>query len=113
MMKNHNLAQAISDVGMYEFRRQIKYKSVWNRRYVEFVDTFYPSSKLCSCCNHKKDKLGLNERTYKCEHCRMKMDRDLNAAKNLEQFYTASSAGIYAFGDGSSSNASLISPSLN
>lgn len=54
MMKNHNLAQAISDVGMYEFRRHINYKSVWNRRYAEFVDTFYPSSKLCSCCNHKK-----------------------------------------------------------
>lgn len=61
MMKNHNLAQAISDVGMYEFRRQIEYKSIWNRRYVKFVDTFYPSSKLCSCCGHKKDKLGLDE----------------------------------------------------
>jgi len=63
MMKNHNLAQAISDVGFYEFRRQIDYKSTWNRRYVEYVDTFYPSSKLCSCCGHKKDKLGLGERT--------------------------------------------------
>ena len=115
MMKNHNLAQAISDVGLYEFRRQIEYKSVWNRRYVEFVDTFYPSSKICSCCNHKKDKLGLDERTFICSNCGMEMDRDLNAAKNLEQFYTGSSLGIQAFGDGSSlkSEKTLVSPSLN
>lgn len=115
MMKNHNLAQAISDVGFYEFRRMIDYKSIWNRRYVEYVDTFYPSSKLCSCCGHKKDKLSLDERTYSCSNCGIKMDRDLNAAKNIEQFYTASSAGIYAFGDGSSfvGESQLVSPSLN
>lgn len=43
------------------------------------------------------------------------MDRDLNAAKNLEQLYTSSSEGIYAFGDGSSleSEKTLVSPSLN
>ena len=113
MMKNHKLAQAISDVGMYEFRRQIDYKSIWNRRLVIYADQYFPSSKQCSCCGHKKDKLGLDERTYSCSNCGMNMDRDYNAAKNLEQLYTGSSLGIHAFGDGSSSNASLVSPSLN
>lgn len=113
MMKNHKLAQAISDVGMYEFKRQIDYKSVWNRRLVIYADQYFPSSKQCSCCGHKKDKLGLDERTYSCSNCGMNMDRDLNAAKNLEQLYIASSAGIYAFGDGSSSSENLVSPSLN
>lgn len=115
MMKNHKLAQAITDVGMYEFKRQINYKSIWNRRFVIYADQYFPSSKQCSCCGHKKDKLGLDERTYSCSQCGINMDRDLNAAKNLEQLYTASSAGIYAFGDGSSpSNASCkVSPSLN
>lgn len=113
MMKNHKLAQAISDVGMSEFRRMIDYKSVWNRRLIIYADQYFPSSKQCSCCGHKKDKLGLDERTYSCSNCGMEIDRDLNAAKNLEQLYTASSAGIYAFGDGSSSSENLVSPSLN
>lgn len=116
MMKNHRLAQAISDVGMYEFRRQIEYKAKWNRRLVIYADQYFPSSKQCSCCGHKKDKLRLDERTYSCSSCDMKMDRDLNAAKNLEQLYTASSAGIYAFGDGSSIyqvSPDGFSPSLN
>lgn len=115
MMKNHKLAQAISDVGMYEFKRQIDYKSVWNRRLVIYADQYFPSSKQCSCCGNKKDKLRLDERTYSCSNCGMNMDRDLNAAKNLEQLYTPSSGGIYAFGDGSSSNRASgeVSPSLN
>lgn len=90
IIKNHNLAQAIFDVGMYEFKRQINYKSIWNRRLLVYVDQYFPSSKQCSCCGHKKDKLRLSERTYSCSNCGMNMDRDLNAAKNLEQFYTGS-----------------------
>ena len=98
MMKNHKLARANSDVGYYEFRRQIEYKAKWNGREVKFVDTFFPSTKLCSCCGHKRE-ITLKERTYKCDNCGLEMDRDLNAAKNLEQFYTVSSTGINACGD--------------
>jgi putative transposase len=98
MMKNHKLAQALSDVSFYEFRRQIEYKAKWNGRQVIFVDKFYPSSKLCSSCGQKKENLKLSDRTYKCD-CGLIMDRDLNAAKNLEQFYTVSSTGINACGD--------------
>ena len=89
--------------------------SVFVYFYFEPPYQYFPSSKQCSCCGHKKDKLGLDERTYSCSNCGMNMDRDLNAAKNLEQLYTASSAGIYAFGDGSSlkSEKTLVSPSLN
>jgi putative transposase len=98
MMKNHKLARANSDVGYYEFRRQIEYKAKWNGREVKFVDTFFPSTKLCSCCGHKKE-ISLDERTYKCDNCDMIMDRDLNAAKNLEKIYTGSFSGINACGD--------------
>lgn len=113
MMKNHCLAQTISDVGLFEFRRQIEYKAKWNGRKVIFADTFYPSSKLCSCCGWKNSDLKLTDRVFECKNCDMKIDRDLNASLNLKQIYTGSSSGIYASGDGSSSNASLISPSLN
>lgn len=98
MMKNHKLAQAISDVSFYEFRRQIEYKAKWNNKQVIFVDKFYPSSKLCSSCSRKKENLNLSDRIYKCD-CGLIMDRDLNAAKNLEKFYTDSSSEINACGD--------------
>lgn len=44
---------------------------------------FYPSSKTCSACGAAKAKLSLSERTYRCEHCGLQIDRDLNAARNL------------------------------
>ena len=55
---------------------------------IEFIeaDRFYPSSKICSCCGEVKKKLLLSERTYKCEYCGLTIDRDLNAAKNLEKY---------------------------
>jgi putative transposase len=112
MMKNHKLAQAISDIGLFEFRRQIEYKAKWNGRKVIFADTFFPSSKTCSCCGWKNSDLKLTDRIFECKMCDMKIDRDLNASLNLKQIYTGSSSGIYASGDGSSSNASLVSPLL-
>ena len=98
MMKNHKLSQAISDVSFYEFRRQLEYKAKWNNRQIIFVDKFFPSSKMCSSCGKKKEDLKLSYRTYKCD-CGLVIDRDLNAAKNLERFYTESFSGINACGD--------------
>jgi putative transposase len=83
MVKNHKLAQAISDVGFSEFRRQLEYKSKWYGSEVIVADRFYASSKICSCCGNKKDKLKLSERVYECYACGSKIDRDLNASKNL------------------------------
>ena len=85
MLKNHHLAQAIADVGLYEFRRQLQYKGVWYGCEVFLADRFFPSSKQCSNCGTLKDHLGLGERTYRCEICGWVMDRDWNAAINLEQ----------------------------
>jgi putative transposase len=84
MMKNHHLAQAIADAGMYEFRGQLAYKGQWYGCEVLLADRFFPSTKRCSQCGNEKG-IGLAERVYCCEHCGQVMDRDLNAAINLEQ----------------------------
>jgi len=102
MMKNHRLAQAIADVGMYEFRRQLTYKSAWYGCQVFLANRFFPSTKRCSQCGQVKDNIGLGEREYHCEYCGILVDRDLNAAINLEQLLdktTASSAESYACGE--------------
>jgi len=84
MMKNRHLAQAITDVGMYEFRRQLQYKGQWYGCEVFLAERFFPSTKRCSQCGNEQE-LSLAERVYSCEVCGQVMDRDLNAAMNLEQ----------------------------
>jgi putative transposase len=96
MVQNHHLAQAIADVGFYEFRRQMVYKGQWYGCQVILADPFYPSSKRCSQCGNIKVEMGLSERVYICDHCGLTIDRDLNAALNLEQLTTGSSPERYA-----------------
>ena len=100
MLKNHKLAKAICDVGFYEFRRQIEYKAKWYGRQVIFADTFYPSSKLCSCCGWRNNTLTLKDRVFQCKNCDNKIDRDLNASLNLKSLHTGGSSGIYACEEG-------------
>ena len=83
MVKNHCLARAISDVGMYELRRQLEYKAKFRGCKLIFADRFFPSSKTCSDCGLKKDVLSLAERTFVCENGCIPINRDVNAAKNL------------------------------
>jgi len=83
MLKNHHLAQAISDVGFAEFRRQLIYKAAWYGSQVMVASRWEPSSKICSGCGAVKAELTLSERVYRCETCGLTLDRDLNAAVNL------------------------------
>ncbi len=85
MIKNHHLASAILDGGFYEFRRQLEYKCKWNGVELVIADRWFASSKTCSCCGHKQD-MPLKKRVFVCEKCGQVMDRDLNAAINLNNY---------------------------
>jgi putative transposase len=93
MLKNHKLARAISDIGFYEFRRQLEYKCKMNDVELIIADRWFPSTKLCRFCG-SLNKMPLSERVYKCD-CGHTEDRDVNAAQNLR---TVGLAGIYACG---------------
>lgn len=109
MVKNRSLAQAVSDVSFGKIRRQLVYKSQWSGKELVVADRWFASSKLCSCCGHKKTELKLSERIYKCENCGLEIDRDLNAAKNLAAYRpTPKSGESHAFGVGS-----VDSPTMN
>ena len=84
MVKNRRLAKAIMDASFGEFRRQLEYKTARTGAALHVVDRWYPSSKTCSKCGRAKAKLPLAERVYKCDGCGLTMDRDLNAAINIE-----------------------------
>jgi putative transposase len=83
LVRNRRLARALSDAGLAELRRQLTYKTTWYGSRLIVADPFYPSSKTCSGCGWVKAKLTLAERTFSCEACGRRLDRDLNAARNL------------------------------
>lgn len=86
MMKNHNLARAIADVGFHEFRRQLEYKGEWYGCEIVVADRFFPSSKTCSECGAINEALTLSDREWVCVGCGSIHDRDLNAAVNLKNW---------------------------
>ena len=90
MAKNHHLAKSVMDASFGEFRRQLEYKTTRTGARLNIVDRWYPSSKTCSRCGRVKTKLSLSERTYRCEHCGLTIDRDLNAAINIRVAGSAS-----------------------
>lgn len=86
MLKNKHLSKAIQQQEFYKFRKYLTYKCQFYGVRLVIADRFYASSKICSCCGAKRTSLSLSERTYICPECGLKMDRDLNAAINLENY---------------------------
>lgn len=58
-LKNHKLAGAIADCGMYEFKRQLEYKTERFQSKLILVDRFFPSSQICSNCGNYRHKMPL------------------------------------------------------
>lgn len=88
MLKNHCLAQAISDVSWSEFYRQLEYKTEWNGVNLLKIGRFEPSSKTCSC-GVVNVRLKLSDREWTCATCGQTHDRDILAANNIKRFALA------------------------
>jgi len=85
MVKNHYLAQAISDVSWGKFRRQLEYKTEWYGKNLLVIGRFEASSKICSC-GQVNQELKLSNREWTCKECGIKHDRDILAANNIKKF---------------------------
>jgi IS605 OrfB family transposase len=74
-LQNYHLAQAIGDVGFYEFKRQLLYNASWYGARVILAD-----------------------RVFHCERCSLVLDRDLDAAINLMKLAVRKQEPHTAFG---------------
>jgi putative transposase len=97
LMQNHRIAKSLTDVNLGETRRQFEYKGLWYGTIVIVAPTNFPSTQKCSRCGWVKgqkdspystgdNRLTLSERTYRCVQCGLEINRDLNAARNLELY---------------------------
>ena len=86
MIKNHNLAQSISDVGWAGFMDKLKYKCEWYGKTLLQIGQFEPSTKICSNCGYHNDGIKLHQREWICPNCEKRHDRDINAAVNIRDF---------------------------
>lgn len=84
LVKNHKLAQAISDVSWSEFLRMLEYKCDWKGLNFRKIGRFEASSKTCFNCKEKNESLTLSDRSWVCKNCGVTHDRDINAAKNIK-----------------------------
>ncbi len=86
MLKNCRLAKSISDASWGTFLTYVEYKSNWYGRIFHQLDTFFPSSQMCSECGYQNSDLkNLKIRDWVCPNCGATHNRDSNAAKNIKQ----------------------------
>jgi len=82
--KKRHLGRGLADVALAELRRQLTYTTSDRGSTLVTVNRFSPSSKTCSACGAVKAKLHLSVRVFECSTCGMSLDRDVNAAVNIE-----------------------------
>ena len=96
MVRNRKLAKSISDVAWGQFLTILQYKAKWFGKNILQIGRFVPSSKTCSCCGYKMEKLPLRVRLFECPNCNLVEDRDVNASINIRNFALADALGLRA-----------------
>ncbi|ADE37291.1 IS200/IS605 family element RNA-guided endonuclease TnpB [Methanohalophilus mahii] len=86
MLKNHNLAQHISDASWSSFVTKLEYKAEWYGKTILRIGQFEPSTKICNVCGYHNKNITLADRKWQCHDCGTSHDRDVNAAVNIKKF---------------------------
>jgi len=86
MVKNHSLAQAISDSGWTMFVQMLKYKADWYGKNILQIGRWEASTKTCCKCGTQNHNLTLADREWTCANCETLHNRDICAAINIKNF---------------------------
>ena len=84
MMKNRKLAKHIGDSSWHALITKLDYKAQEQGKHLVKIDPWFASSKACHVCQHKRDAMPLNVRSWECPACHTQHDRDINAALNIK-----------------------------
>ncbi len=87
LAQNRSQAKNWYDLSHGEFKRYLSYKVKWFGSKLVEAPRFFPSSKMCSNCLWINENLTLKDRVFNCQLCGLSINRDLNAALNLEHYY--------------------------
>lgn len=86
MLKNHHLAQSITDVSISKFYEILGYKCEWYGVNLIKIGKFDASSKTCNNCGYINNNLKLSDRVFNCPECNTSIDRDYNASLNIKDW---------------------------
>ena len=76
--------KSLSDAAFSTLRSLIEWKCKIKGKIYYKINTYYPSSQICSYCGYKNSKLkDLSIREYDCPKCGSHNDRDINASLNI------------------------------
>lgn len=85
MLRNHCLAKSVSDAAIRALHVYTTYKGKWYGAVVQFIERWFPSTKLCWGCGSLNDNLTLKDREWTCPTCGQHHIRDVTAAWNILQ----------------------------
>ena len=85
MKKSLHFGKSASDNGWGMFVDMLLYKAARKGKLILFVSKWFPSSKTCHACGYVHKELQLSDRMYICPVCGHVMDRDEQAAKNIDE----------------------------
>ena len=94
LLQKKRYSRHIADAGWGEFRRLLEYKAKWYGSWLQIAPRYFASSKICSSCTKKMDKMPLSIREWTCPHCQTHHDRDINAAVNLKNWAVSSTVSV-------------------
>lgn len=84
---NRPVYRKFSDVSFYSIFQKIQYKAIKHNIPFIVAPNNFNSSYICSNCGNIKTKDLKQSQIFKCEYCGSVIDRDINAAKNLANYY--------------------------
>jgi len=84
MIEEKKISKHLTNVSLGEICRVLEYKSnKYGKKYIQ-IDSYYPSSQICSKCGYKnKEVKKLSVRSWVCPKCGSNHDRDYNASYNI------------------------------
>ncbi len=79
--QGRNYRARMNSWSYYELQRQIEYKAKWEGLKAIYVDAKGTSS-LCAICGSRLNPNSTDRQLW-CPKCKISIDRDLNAARNI------------------------------